>query len=68
MGCACALTVGVLMAGPILLLGHTRPEGWELDHIPPFVVGAFLLGLVFGIPLGRERRRERKSQAKVVVV
>jgi protein-S-isoprenylcysteine O-methyltransferase Ste14 len=68
MGFAWALTIGALMAVPILLLGHTRPEGWELDRIPPFVVGAFLLGMIFGVPLGRERSRERKSQAKIVAV
>jgi hypothetical protein len=66
-GLACALTVSALMAVPILLLGHTRPQGWELDRIPPFVAGAFLLGLIFGLPLGRERNRERKSQKKAVV-
>jgi hypothetical protein len=66
-GLACALGIGILMAVPILLLGHTRPEGWELDRIPPFVVGAFLLGLIFGLPLGRERGRQRKSRTKAVV-
>ena len=66
-GLACALTIGALMAVPIFLLGHTRPEGWDLDRIPAFVVGAFLLGLIFGLPLGRERNRERKSQRKTVV-
>lgn len=68
MGFACALTIGVLMAVPILLLGHTRPEGWELDRIPLFVVGAFLLGLIFGVPLGLDRRKERKSQTKAAVM
>ena len=66
-GLACALTVGVMMSLPILLIGHTRPEGWELDRIPPFVGGAFLLGLTFGIPLGRDRNRQRKSQRNAVV-
>lgn len=66
-GLACALTIGVLMALPILLLGHTRPEGWDLDLIPPFVVGAFLLGLILGLPMGREREREPKSQGNAVV-
>jgi hypothetical protein len=67
-GFTCALTIGALMAVPILLLGHMRPEGWELDLIPAFVVGAFLLGLVFGAPLGLERRRERKSHPKVIAM
>jgi hypothetical protein len=66
-GLACALTIGALMAVPIFLLGHTRPEGWDLDRIPPFVLGAFLLGLIFGLPQGRERSRNRKSQRKAVV-
>jgi hypothetical protein len=38
MGFACAFTIGAFMAVPILLLGHTRPEGWELDRIPGFGV------------------------------
>jgi len=68
MGIALALAIGALMAVPIFLLGHTRPEGWDLDRIPTFMVGAFLLGLVFGARLGLDRRRERKSQTKAIVI
>jgi hypothetical protein len=67
-GIALALATGALMAVPIFLLGHTRPEGWDLDRIPTFMAGAFLLGLIFGARLGLDRRRERKSQAKATVM
>ena len=57
-GFTCALTIGVLMTTPIFLLGHTRPVGWDLDRVPPFVVGAFVLGLILGLPRGaREKSR-----------
>jgi hypothetical protein len=68
MGIALALATGALMAVPIFLLGHTRPEGWDLDRIPAFMAGAFLLGLIFGARLGLDRRRERKSQTKAIVM
>jgi hypothetical protein len=55
-----ALLLGSLMAIPILLLGHTRPEGWDLDSIPPYIAGAFLVGVILGIPMGLERRRDRE--------
>ncbi len=68
MGITLALATGALMAVPIFLLGHTRPQGWDLDSIPTFMAGAFLLGLIFGARLGLDRRRERKSQTKAIVL
>jgi hypothetical protein len=68
MGIALALAIGVLMAVPIFLLGHARPEGWDLDRIPTFMAGAFLLGLIFGARLGLERRRERKSETRGIAM
>lgn len=65
-GLTCALMSAILMAVPIFLLGHTRPQGWDLDRIPPFILGASVLGLMIGFPLGRERGRERRSQGKPV--
>jgi hypothetical protein len=61
-GVSAALVAGVFMAVPILLLGHTRPMGWEFDRIPPWMAIAFLAGLVCGLPLGIQRRRARKSR------
>jgi hypothetical protein len=61
-GVSGALAIGVFMAVPILLLGHTRPMGWEFDRIPRWMAFAFLVGLVCGLPLGIQRRRVRKSR------
>ena len=62
-GLAATVAVGALMSVPILLLGHTRPEGWEFDRIPPFMAVAFLVGLACGVPAGMKRRRERRSHS-----
>src|SRR5579872_1681849 len=55
-GVSGALATGTFMAFAILLLGHTRPMGWELDRILPWMAIAFLVCLVCGLPLGMQRR------------
>jgi hypothetical protein len=62
-GIAATLSVGVFMSVPILLLGHTRPEGWDFDRIPRWMAIAFVAGLVYGVPSGMKRKRERTSQS-----
>jgi hypothetical protein len=55
-----ACLFGGVMLTVILVLGHTRPAGWEFDRIP--LVGAlgfavfFTAGLLIGL-LGRRRNR-----------
>jgi hypothetical protein len=63
LGIAATLSMGVFMSVPILLLGHTRPEDWDLDRIPRWMAIAFVAGLVYGVPSGMKRKRERKSQS-----
>jgi hypothetical protein len=61
-GVSGALAVGVLAAVSIVLLGHTRPTGWEFDRIPPWMAIAFPVGLACGLLLGIHRRRAKKSR------
>jgi hypothetical protein len=66
-GVAATASVGLFMSVPILLLGHTRPEGWDFDRIPPLMAVAFLVGLAYGLPAGMKRRRERKSRPTAAI-
>lgn len=48
---------GVMLAG-ILLLGHTRPIGWEFDRVLPSMALGFAVFFVAGLPVGLLRRRK----------
>jgi len=52
-----AVMLGGGMAAGILLLGHTRPEGWDFDRIPLWIGVGFMVFGVAGFVVGRRRRR-----------
>lgn len=52
-----SLLLGGGMAAGILLLGHTRPIGWDFDRIPLLMGVAFIVFAVAGLFVGRRRRR-----------
>ncbi len=56
-GVSGALILGGGMAGGILLLGHTRPVGWDFDRIPLWMGVGFMVFGVAGFVVGRQRRR-----------
>jgi len=60
-GAAGALLIGSIMFTVILLLGHTRPMGWEVNRIPAAMAIAFLIAFLCGLPLGIQRRRDRNT-------
>jgi hypothetical protein len=59
-----ALAVGGLMTTVILLLGHTRPIGWDFDRIPIWMAIAFLVCLGSGLSSGAERKRKSRVQSE----
>ena len=62
-GTSGALSTGGIMLVVILLLGHTRPMGWELDRIPTWMAIVFAICVVCILPSGIQRRRARKSRS-----
>jgi hypothetical protein len=43
-----------------LLLGHTRPVGWDFDRIPAWMGLGFTIFLFCGgLPVGLNRKRKR---------
>ena len=48
--------------GVILLLGHTRPIGWDLDRILPVMGFGFVLFSLVGLQVGVVRRRRESFQ------
>jgi hypothetical protein len=52
-----ALILGGIMLTGILLLGHTRPIGWDFDRIPLLMGLAFIVFAVAGFVVGHRRRR-----------
>ena len=51
-----ALVLGGGMAAGILLLGHTRPIGWDFDKIPLWMGVGFVVFAVAGFVVGRRRQ------------
>ncbi len=54
---------GVMIAG-ILLLGHTRPVGWDFDRVLPSMGLGFALFLLGGLPVGIWRKRRGGSSLR----
>jgi hypothetical protein len=52
-----SLLLGGGMAAGILLLGHTRPIGWDFDRIPLLMGVGFMVFAIAGFVVGRRRRR-----------
>jgi hypothetical protein len=52
-----ALLFGGIMLAGILLLGHTRPTGWDFNRVLPSMAVGFTLFLIGGLPVGLWRRR-----------
>jgi hypothetical protein len=52
-----ALLLGGIMLTGILLLGHTRPMGWDFDRIPLLMGLGFMVFAVAGFVVGLRRRR-----------
>ena len=52
-----ALLLGGGMTAGILLLGHTRPVGWDFDRIPVWMGVGFVVFGVAGFVVGHRRRR-----------
>lgn len=51
---------GVMLTG-IFLLGHTRPIGWDFDHVLPSMAFGSAVFLVCGLPVGIWRKRRLGS-------
>jgi hypothetical protein len=51
---------GIMVAG-ILLLGHTRPAGWDFNRVLPSMGLGFALFLLGGLPVGIWRKRRSGS-------
>jgi len=56
-----ALVSGGAILAVILLLGHTRPEGWDLDRILPSMGLGFALFLLAGLSVGLMRRHSNNQ-------
>ncbi len=56
-----AILPGGGMAALILVLGHTRPEGWDFDRIPIWMGAGFVVFAVIGFVIGRLRQRARND-------
>jgi hypothetical protein len=54
-----AFLFGGVMLAVILLLGHTRPIGWNFDRILPTMGFGFVLFFAVGLPVGLVRKRRR---------
>jgi hypothetical protein len=52
-----AVLLGGGVAASILLLGHTRPVGWDFDRIPLWMGVGFMIFAVAGFVVGRRKRR-----------
>jgi hypothetical protein len=58
-----ALLSGGIMVAGILLLGHTRPIGWDFNHVLPSMALGFAVFVIGGLPVGLWRKRRRSSSA-----
>lgn len=64
-GAVGALLFGGVMLAGILLLGHTRPVGWDFDRIPHLMALGFTVFAVAGLAVGfLKRRRLLRLQMK----
>ena len=55
-----AFVVGSLMLAVILLLGHARPQGWEISGVLPAAGVGCGTGVALGFLVGLDRRRRRR--------
>ncbi len=56
-----AFSFGGILFAAILLLGHTRPMGWEFSRILPLMGLSFVLFSILGLPVGLSKRRRGSS-------
>lgn len=59
-----SLLFGGAMVAGILLLGHTRPIGWDFNRVLPSMGLGFAVFLIGGLPVGLWRKSRRSSSAQ----